>query len=351
MRRTISPSLCTIRRIALCAAVLVSLATGAEAQLPGLCIPPIPGVPLPGLECTPTPLPTVAFNTPTPPGGTPLPGTTLTPVATGTVGGTPTVDPEATPAPAGSVSVVASADVDAVNGDAVDAGQFRIRNTSDTRITVGEIRIEATDPEMFSSMTLTGDGQAVTIDDPSDENSFFFDPDLEIAPGSSIDVTLSVRIDQPEGDDDDDDPDATATPETTATASGTVTPGTPTPVPTSTPSSSIAGLTGRGPADPQSQPPSGPRGIASGNGPMLLALLMSMAALAVWWSGSKRAAFIAVLLGVALYAGCGDDQTSVQTVSGITASNGTGAVTMSGLPASLGSVSRPEPLIFPGAEK
>ena len=348
MRRPISPSLRTIRRIALCSAVLLSLATRAQAQLPGLCLPPIPGLPLPGLECTPTPLPTVVFNTPTPPGGTPLPGTTVTPAATGTVDGTPTIDPAATPAPGGSVTVVAQADVDAVNGDAVDAGQFRIRNTGGTRITVGEIRIEASDPEMFSSMTLTGDGQAVTIDEPSTENSFFFDPDLEIAPGESIDVTLSATIDQPEGDD---DSDATATPETTATASGTVTPGTPTPISTITPSSSISGLTGRGPQDPSSRPPSGPRGIASGSGPTLLALLLSAVALTIWRSGSKRAAFIAAVLGIALYAGCGGDQTSVQTVSGITASNGTGSVTMSGLPASLGSVSRPEPLIFPGAEE
>jgi len=80
----------------------------------------------------------------------------------------------------------------------------------------------------------------------------------------------------------------------------------------------------------------------------LLAVALACAALA---SRSRRLGFVVSILLIALYAGCGSEQTSSQTVAGITASNGSGPVTMDGLPASLGTVSRPQPLLFPGAKK
>jgi len=318
----------------------------AEAQLPGLCLP---GVPLPGLECTPVPTATTPpSDTPTP-GGTTTPGTTVTPGTTPTPSGTatvgPTVNPDATPVAGGSVTVVSQSDIHAIDGDVVNAGSFRIRNSSSVTETVSEIRVQVTEPAMFSSMTLTADGQSVTITDPAEENSFFFDPDVEIAPGESIDVTLSAEVGEPASS-----TTSSPTPEGSTTPSGTATI---TPLATVTPDgSAFVGFTGRGPSDPPSSPPTRPSGTTDRKprpGPTAL-LAIALACLVVTMR-SKRLGFVVSLLLIALYAGCGTEQTSTQTVAGITASNGSGPVTMSGLPASLGTVSRPEPLVFPGASQ
>jgi len=330
-------ALVALGTLALCFAV-----APAEAQLPGVCVPGIPG-----LECTPTPAPTdTPSETPTP-DGTTTPGTTVTPGTTatpsGTVTGTPTVNPEATPTLGGSVTVVAQSDVHGVDGDAVDGGQFRIRNTSDETVSVSEIRVQVSEPSMFSTMTLTADGQAVTITDAGEENSFLYDPAIDIAPGESIDVTLSMEIGEASSTT------ASPTPESTATTSGTATV---TPQPTITPSNStFAGLTGRGPTDPDASSRKGSKGgadrLPGSSTTALLAIALACMSLTL---RSRRLGFIVSLLLLALYAGCGSEQTSTQTVAGITASNGSGPVTMDGLPASLGTVSRPQPLVFPGGK-
>jgi hypothetical protein len=86
-----------------------------------------------------------------------------------------------------------------------------------------------------------------------------------------------------------------------------------------------------------------------------LAIGLAMVGLSAALLGSRhrrRRAVVVLavfLLGIALYAGCGSEQTSEQTVSEVTVEIPTGPAAMTGLPASLGTVSRPLPLVFPGA--
>src|SRR5262249_9329159 len=134
-----------------------------------------------------------------------------------TVTPAPTVNFSFTPAPGGSVAVVSSSDFHGVDGDTADAGEFRIKNDTNSAETITEIRVEASNGAMFSSMTLSAGGQSVTISDPATDNSFFFDPGITIQPGDSVEASLSVVIGTPSTS-----TTSTATPETTAT--GTTTP-------------------------------------------------------------------------------------------------------------------------------
>jgi hypothetical protein len=327
--------------LALCAAAFPAR---AAAQLPDGVADAIATVlaaltpsPTPG---TPTPSPTAGTPTPSPTGTTtqtPTPTGTATVTPTATVTRAPTFDAAATPAPGGSVSVVSESDVHGVDGESVEAGQFRIRNTTSSTETVTEIRVESSDAAMFSSLTLTADGRSVTISEPSTENSFFFEPGIEIAPGGSVEAALTAVIGSAGT------ATSTATPETTHTASTTQTP-------TVTPGAGgAASLAGRGPGQP-SGPSSGGGDRRARDGAPAATLAFALLALVAWRSRSRRARAALLVFAIAIYGGCGSEQTSAQTVTGITASNGEGPVTMSGIPASLGTVSRPQPLVFPGAK-
>src|SRR5262249_50049135 len=140
---------------------------------------------------------------------------------------TPTVNPNVTPHPGGSVEVVSRADVHGLDGDTVNAGSFRINNTSNSTETVTAIRLQATNSVILSSMTLSAGGQSATVSSPGADNTFTFSPGFEVPPDDSTEVSLIVTIEGSTSNSSE-----TATPESTTTPSGTT-------APTETPTFSI----------------------------------------------------------------------------------------------------------------
>jgi hypothetical protein len=251
---------------------------------------------------------------------------------------TPAFNPEATPILGGSVRVTSAADVQGVAGDVVDAGSFEIVNTTDSIESVRVIRIELSEADVFSELTLSGSEGSASVSNPSSENDFFFEPPIRILPGSSAAFALTGTIASSGST-----PAARATPSPSSTAT-----------PTETPTSDfgIIGLLGGGPTKPSSPPPGGERGTAPfGLFPIGLAMTGLAAALLASFSRRRRRliALSLVSIGIALYAGCGSDQTSEQTVTRLEVATPTRPAVMTGLPVSLGTVSRPMPLVFPGA--
>jgi hypothetical protein len=326
------------------------VATAIETVLAAL-------TPSPDTTATPTPTGTLTPTaTATPAGsatatGTATPTRTATPTATQTPNAaatavptqgavaTPTVIANVTPQPGGSITIVSRADVHGLDGDTVDAGRFRINNTTDSTELVRSVRLQATNSSMLSEMTLSAGGQSVTISGPGEDNTFTFDPGFEVPPNGSTDATLTVTIESSGSS----SSSATATPESTTTAS---------PTPTETPilngNFSLSSNGGSGSA----HPPLSHGQVGGGSGlPGPTAFAMVAVALAcVVWRRSRRGGFVLAVVLFALYAGCGSEETTTQTVNGITAANAEGPVTMTGLPGSLGNVSRPDPLVFPGAK-
>lgn len=302
-------------------------------------VTPTPAVPdaSPTASMTPSTVVTVVV-TATP--GTPTP--TFTPTATPTTTATPTsaFNPAATPAPGGNVEVISKGDVHTTDGKTVGAGSFQIHNTSDLPDIIRQVRIEASEPLVFSSLTLITSSGTFTVTSPSADNVFDFQPAVEIAPNDTALFTLAADVSE-----DNSNGTQTPTPETTATST------TPTVTPTNTPGATLAGVLGGGGF-------SGPRRgggdriddllDAFGIGVVITGLLT-----ALFGIGERRwrrlAGMSLVLLGIALYTGCGGEQTSRQTIAEITADNGLGPVDLTGVPADLGSVSRPQPLVFPGS--
>jgi hypothetical protein len=269
-----------------------------------------------------------------------LPAYAQTPTETATVTPTPTTTgaPAPAPVPGGSIQVISTADAHGVGGDSVDGGEFEILNTTASTESVSAIRLEVSDLAVFSSLTLTTVGGSVTVESPSTENEFIFFPPLKIPPGSSIALTLSATIESA--------PESSATPTPSAS---------PVPTSTATPSLSlsITGLIGRGPTTPSSPPPGGDR---TSRGVDVLGIGIAMVGLLTGILGRRRrrrwsslAGLTLLLGGIALYGGCGGEQTSEQSVTDLTVTIPTGPATMTGLPVSLGTVSRPLPLVFPGA--
>ncbi len=228
--------------------------------------------------------------------------------------------------------MISVSDVHGVAGDAVDGGEFEIVNTTDSTESVSAIRLELSEAAVFSELTLTASGQSASVGSPSAENEFFFDSPLEILPASSIRLILTGTIGS-------------------ATSSATATPS-PSSSPTSTPTSDlgVSGFLGRGPVNPSSPP--GDDGKNRETDSLAIGLVLVALCAAVLGSVNRRRRGLAVLslvlLGIALYAGCGSEQTSEQTVTSLTVAIPTGPASMTGLPASLGTVSRPLPLVFPG---
>jgi hypothetical protein len=311
--------------------------------------------PSPDTSATPTPTGTLTPTATATPAGTAsasatatrtnTPTATVTPEGTATAEptpgavATPTVIANVTPQPGGSITIVSRADVHALDGDTVDAGRFRINNTTDSTEIVRSIRLQATDASMLSQMTLSAGGQSATVLDPGEDNTFTFDPGFVVPPNGSTEVSLTVTIESSGSS----NSSATATPESTATAS---------PTPTQTPplggNFSLSSNGGSGSA--QSPLSHGGAGGASGfPGPTALAMV-AVALACVIWRKSRRVGIVLAIVVFALYAGCGSEQTTTQTVNGLTADNAEGPVTMTGLPGSLGDVSRPLPLVFPGAK-
>ena len=344
------------------ALLLAGSASRAVAELPPDVANAIETVlaaltPSPNTTATPTPTGTLTPTTTATPGvtatasGTATPTTTATPTATATPNGeatavptpgsvaTPTVNPDVTPQPGGSITIVSSADVHGVDGDTVDAGRFRINNTTDSTEIVRSVRLQATNASMLSEMTLSAGGQSVTISSPGESNTFTFDPGFEVPANGSTEVSLTVTIE------DSGSSNSSATPESTTTATPSVTP-TQTPILDGNFSLSSNGGSG------SAQPPHShgePGGTSGLPGPTAFAMV-AVALACVVWRRSRRGGFVLAVILFALYAGCGSEETTTQTVNGITAANAEGPVTMTGMPGSLGNVSRPVPLVFPGAK-
>lgn len=252
-----------------------------------------------------------------------------------------TTTPAATSVAAGSIRVTAIADVHGTEGEDLNAGEFQILNTTGTTESVSAIRVELSEAAVFSNVTLTASGQSVSVGSPSAENNFFFDPPLEIFPGSLISVALTVTIASVETTGT-----PSATPVATPTAAATATA-------TATPDLGFTALTRRGPGTPPS-PPMASDGTSRTRDSLAIGVAMTGLLMTLLSAGGQRrrrsfTGLALVVLGTALYSGCGSEQSSEQTVTDLTVTIPTGPVTVTGLPASLGMVSRPLPLVFPGA--
>jgi len=323
----------------------VLLASGAEAQLPGL--PGLPGLPLPTLPLplfTPTPVPSPtspATGTVTP--GTPTPGTP-TPGGTPTAG--PTFNPSATPVQGGVVSVSSAPDVTSSDGASVGAGDFTVQNTSGDTMTISAVEIDASDPDVLSGLSLTGSSsqgsQTVSVS-PSTGNVFAFEPGIDVPAGESAQFALTATI---AGSPVVSVPTVVVTPSTTATPELTVTPGA---TPTVTPSITTAALMTAAMVPGRITPTAGALAC--------LGLLLGFCAPGIADERTRRLAralasllgTLAVLAALTQLGGCGAEQSTSQTVTSVTAASQSGPLSVSGVPVSLGTVGRPQPLQFPGA--
>jgi hypothetical protein len=237
--------------------------------------------------------------------------------------------------------VLKAADSFGTTGETVDAGDFEVFNSTNDVETITEVLIESSNQQVVSSFTLTGrdasgDTQVVTTA-PSGVNFFFFDPGIALGPGETAAFSLSATIAEQNN------ATGTATPQTFETV---------TPTPTLTPGIFGANGGGRLKIVAATMLPT-QRGASFPFGTVALGLvLIGMASVA---RGDRRGA-IAVLCFLALVAvvwsgglsGCATEETSEQTVTRITGRNITNPLRFDGVPASLGHVSRPQPLVFPG---
>jgi hypothetical protein len=289
---------------------------------------------------------------------TPRPTRTPTPEATQTpviIVVTPTPEaeaedtPEVTPTPefsaarpaihGGSAVVTNESDSFGLSGETVDAGEFEVRNATNLIATVTEVVIDATDQQVVSSFSLTGRGgrdqQTVSVT-PSGDNWFIFEPGLTIEPGETASFSLSATI-------------AAAN-----SAVGTATPegvDTSTPTPTPTELIFLESRGGRGGVIAASVLPTEHASFPFG----VLAIGLLLVGLASAARGDRRAVLAAfsllVLVGIVWLSGltgCAGEETTVQTVTRISGRTRTNPVRFSGVPASIGRVSRPLSLVFPG---
>ena len=326
----------------LSAFALVAVATIAEAQVPTLTVP---------IALTPSPSPTPPPATPTGPTPTRTAAGTSTPTRTST-GVTATPNPTATPG--GTLKVSSAKDVNTTEGATVDAGDFEVHNTTSDLETVTEVTLTVSDPAIFASLSLTasigGSSQAATVSSPQSTSTFGFDPGVRIPAGDTATFALSATMA------------GGSTSSATATSGTPSASGTPSPSPTQ-----HASLSGRRPwlvASTILRRPGSHTGselLQIGPPPRSLRAALTLSAalmLLVAISSSRRrrmrtasAAGLLALLAAG-YAACGNDrESSAQTVTALSAANATNVVTFSGLPASLGSVSLPKPLKFPGGKK
>jgi hypothetical protein len=308
---------------------------------------------------TPTPAesatttPTVSGTTTATASPTPSPTETTAPA------GAPTTAPAETPTPVptiaptpfvgGSAGVTSVADEFGTGGETVGGGKFEVRNTSEETERITRVEMQATDPEVVSSLSLNGKSsaasQTATVASPATENVFLFDTGVEIPPGETATFTLSAVIaSQAETT----TAEATATPSTGATA---------TPEPTATFTPDPFALSSRGavhvvaaaaiPLRHGGGADSGRGGVAA-----MLILLALAAASRTNRRGLSAAFFLlamAALLWMNALPGCGAEQPTSQTVGRIRGETDSGPVTFTGVPFSLGTVSRPKNLVFPGS--
>jgi hypothetical protein len=287
----------------------------------------------PTQTATPSPTQTTGEGGSTTPTETPIP--------------VPTVAP--TPFVGGSAGATSVADEFGTGGESVSAGKFEVRNTSEETERITRVEIQATDPEVVSSLSLNGKSstasQTATVATPATENVFLFDAGVEIPPGETATFSLSVVI---------------ASQAQTTTAEATATPGTgatATPEPTATQTPDVFSLSRSGgvhvvaaAAIPLRQ---GGRADRGRGGVAAMLILLALAAA----SRTDRRGFSAALFLLAMAAllcmntlpGCGAEQPTSQTVGRIRGETDSGPVTFTGVPFSIGTVSRPQNLVFPGS--
>ncbi len=295
---------------------------------------------------------TTATPTPTPtPTATASPTETVAPTQGGSSAPTETPVPVPTIAPTpfvgGSAGVTGVADEFGTGGETLDAGKFEVHNTTEQTERITRVEIQATDPEVVSSLSLNGKSsttsETATVASPATHNVFLFDTGVEIPPGETATFSLSAVI--------------ASQAETTAAA--TATPGTgptATPEPTATFTPDPFALGSRGSvhvvaaaAIPLRHAGGSDRGRGS-----LAAMLVLLALAAARRSdrrGFSAALFLlamAALLWMNTLPGCGAEQPTSQTVGRIRGETDSGPVTFAGVPFSIGTVSRPQNLVFPG---
>jgi hypothetical protein len=287
---------------------------------------------------------------------TPTPTRTPTPEATQTpviIVATPTPEadgtPEVTPTPefsaarpainGGSAVVTNESDSFGLSGETVDAGDFEVRNATNFIANITEVVIQATDQQVVSSFSLTGRGgrdqQTVSVT-PSDDNWFIFEPGITIEPGETASFSLSATI------------------AAVNSATGTATPeGVDTSTPTPTPTELIFGHKrgGRGTVIVASMLPAEHVSFPFG----VLAIGLLLVGLASAARGDRRAVLatfsLLALVGIVWLSGltgCAGEETTLQTVTRINGRTRTNPVRFTGVPASIGRVSRPLALVFPG---
>jgi hypothetical protein len=268
-------------------------------------------------------------------------------VATPTPGGEGT--PEATPTPEFSAArpainggiAVATKESDSfgLSGETVDAGDFEVHNGTSFIETITEVVIEATDQQVVSSFSLTGRGgrdqQTVSVT-PSSDNWFIFEPGLAIEPGETASFSLSATIAATSP------VDGTATPEAADTST-----------PTPTPTELIFGQKRDGLPAVIAATVLPVRPSAFPFGALALGLVVVGVASAA--RGDRRAVLATVsllaLVGIVWLGGltgCAGEQETLQTVTRVTGRTRTNPVRFTGVPVSIGRVSRPLPLVFPG---
>ncbi len=79
-------------------------------------------------------------------------------------------------------------------GSTVAAGTFTITNALAVTETVASLTVSVTRPGLFSSMTLSGGGQSVTVTPPTANTTFTFKTPVMIPAGGSVRFSLSAVI-------------------------------------------------------------------------------------------------------------------------------------------------------------
>jgi hypothetical protein len=296
---------------------------------------------------TPSPSPTTSPTRTRTPTGTPTttPTVTATPTASGTSAPAPTATSLFSAARAtlngGVATVIKSSDSFGLSGETVDAGHFEVLNTTDDVETVNEVIIEATDEQVVSSFSLTGrdpnGGQQVVTSSPFAVNFFFFDPGLAIGPGETASFSLSATIAASNTGGN-----GTPTPESFQTI---------TPSPTPTDFGFGAKRSERVKIIAATMLPTQPASFPFGTLALGLALVGVVSAARGDRRGVLAALSLLALVAVAWaggLSGCSTEQSTEQTVTRVTGRGLTNPVRFDGVPASLGHVARPLPLVFPG---